>query len=114
MTVVVALWMEAGIRGDTAQVTDALGEHAVTYDKLRLVTYTFIVALVALALVNAVLVAWTTSLDNARASALFRAMGATPRQVTAGLTLASVLPALVAVAAGIPATLALAHLLRRS
>jgi putative ABC transport system permease protein len=101
--VVVALWMEAGIAGDTAQVSDTLGEHAVTYDKLRVVTYTFIAALIALALVNAILVSWTTALDNARASALFRAMGATPRQVTTGLTLASVLPALVAVAAGIPA-----------
>ncbi len=101
--VVVALWMEAGIAGDTAQVSDTLGEHAITYDKLRVVTYTFIAALIALALVNAILVSWTTALDNARASALFRAMGATPRQVTTGLTLASVLPALVAVAAGIPA-----------
>ena len=101
--VVVALWMEAGIRGDTAQVAEALGEHAITYDKLRLVTYTFIAALVALALVNAILVAWTTALDNARSSSLFRALGATPRQVSAGLTLAGVLPALAAVAAGVPA-----------
>jgi putative ABC transport system permease protein len=100
--VVVALWMEAGISGDTAQVSEALGEHAITYDKLRFVTYTFIAALLALALVNAVLVAWTTALDNARASSLFRALGATPRQVASGLTLASVLPALVAVVIGIP------------
>lgn len=57
----------------------------------------------ALALVNAVLVAWTTALDNARTAALVRALGATPRQVTAGLTLASVLPALGAVGLGIPA-----------
>ena len=99
---VVALWMEAGISGDTAQVSEALGEHAITYDKLRFVTYTFIAALLALALVNAVLVAWTTALDNARASSLFRALGATPRQVASGLTLASVLPALVAVVIGIP------------
>ncbi|HZN71777.1 MAG TPA: FtsX-like permease family protein [Micromonosporaceae bacterium] len=101
--VVVALWMEAGIRGDVAQVTDALGEHAVTYDKLRLVTYAFIAALVALALVNAVLVAWTTALDNARNSALARALGASPRQVTTGLTVASLLPALGALTIGIPA-----------
>jgi putative ABC transport system permease protein len=101
--VVVALWMEAGIRGDPAQIAQTLGEHAVTYDKLRLVTYAFIAALVALALVNAVLVAWTTALDNARTAALVRALGATPRQVTAGLTLASVLPALGAVGLGIPA-----------
>jgi putative ABC transport system permease protein len=101
--VVVALWMEAGIRGDTAQVAEALGQHAVTYDKLRLVIYSFIAALVVLALVNAILVAWTTALDNARTSALARALGATPGQVTAGLTVASVLPAVAALAAGIPA-----------
>jgi putative ABC transport system permease protein len=101
--VVVALWMEAGIRGDTARVAEALDEHAITYDKLRLVTYTFIAALVALALVNAVLVAWTTALDNARNSALARALGATPGQVTTGLTVASLLPALAAVSLGIPA-----------
>jgi putative ABC transport system permease protein len=100
--VVVALWMDAGIRGDIAQVSDTLGEHAVTYDKLRLVTYAFIAALVVLALVNAVLVAWSNALDNARNSALARALGATPRQVAAGLTVSSMLPAVVAVAAGIP------------
>jgi putative ABC transport system permease protein len=100
--VVVALWMDAGIRGDTAQVSDTLGEHAVTYDKLRLVTYTFIAALVALALINAVLVAWSNALDNARNSALARALGATPRQVAAGLTVSSLLPAIMAVALGIP------------
>jgi putative ABC transport system permease protein len=101
--VVVALWMEAGIRADTAHVADALGEHSVTYDKLRLVTYAFIAALVALALVNAILVSWSTALDNSRSSALARALGATPRQVSAGLTAAGVLPALAAVAVGIPA-----------
>jgi putative ABC transport system permease protein len=100
--VVVALWMEAGIRADTARVADILGEHAITYDKLRLVAYTFIAALVALALVNAVLVAWTNALDNARTSALARALGATGRQVTGALTVAGVLPALAAVAVGIP------------
>lgn len=63
--VVVALWMEAGIAGDPAQVSEALGEDAIAYDKLRLVTYAFIAGLVVLALVNAVLVAWTTALDNA-------------------------------------------------
>ena len=95
--------MEAGIRADTARVADILGEHAITYDKLRLVAYTFIVALVALALVNAVLVAWTNALDNARTSALARALGATGRQVTGALTVAGVLPAVGAVATGIPA-----------
>ena len=93
--VVVALWMRAGIAGDA-------GTGALAYDKLRLVTYLFIGALVALALVNAVLVAGTTAQDNATNAALVRALGATPRQVAAGLTIAGVLPALAAVAAGVP------------
>jgi len=93
---VVALWMEAGISGDT-------GDTAFIYHKLRVVTYTFVAALVVLALVNAVLIAWTTALDNARNSALARALGATPRQVTIGLAFASLLPALLAVGIGIPA-----------
>ncbi len=101
--VVVALWMQAGIDGDTTQVAAALGRHAVTYDKLRLVTYAFIGALVVLAAVNAVLVAWATALDNARTAALARALGATPGQVTLGLTLAGVLPAAGAVLVGVPA-----------
>lgn len=101
--IVVALWMEDGISGDTAQVAEALGEHAVTYDKLRLVTYTFIAALVGLALVNAIIVASTNAVDSSRSSALARVLGATPRQVAAGLTVASLLPAAAAVAAGIPA-----------
>jgi putative ABC transport system permease protein len=101
--VVVALWMQAGISGDPAQIADTLGEHAITYDKLRLVTYTFIGALIMLALVNAVLVAWTTALDNARTAALVRTLGATPWQVTVGLTVAGTLPALGAVMVGIPA-----------
>jgi ABC-type lipoprotein release transport system permease subunit len=98
----VALWMEAGIGGDTAHVAETLGEHAITYDKLRLVTYAFIAGLVLLALVNAVLVSWTSALDNARNTALFQTMGTTPAQVTAGLTVASLLPACLAVALGIP------------
>jgi putative ABC transport system permease protein len=100
--VVVALWMEAGIAGDPSQVAERLGEHAITYDKLRLVTYAFIAGLVLLALVNAVLVAWATALDNARSTTLFRVMGTTPRQATTGLAVASLLPAAAAVAAGIP------------
>ncbi|MFC5746392.1 FtsX-like permease family protein [Actinomadura rugatobispora] len=59
-------------------------------------------AMVALAAVNAVLTAWTTSLDNLRAAALTRALGATPRQVTAGLAAAQLVPAAVAAVGGVP------------
>ncbi|HEX6686609.1 MAG TPA: FtsX-like permease family protein [Candidatus Limnocylindrales bacterium] len=101
--IVAALWMEAGISTDRSQVAEALGEHSIIYDKLRLVTYSFAAVLVTLALINAILVAWTNALDNARNSALARALGATPGQVTGGLVAAGLLPALAAVALGIPA-----------
>lgn len=65
------------------------------------------VALVALAAVNAVLIAWATVLDARHASALARALGATPQQVSAGLSAAQVLPALVGALLGIPGGFAL-------
>jgi putative ABC transport system permease protein len=65
------------------------------------------VTLVALAAVNAVFVTWATALDAKHASALARALGATPRQVSTGLSVAQVLPALVGAALGIAGGLAL-------
>ena len=65
------------------------------------------VTLVALAAVNAILVTWATALDARHSLALARALGATPRQVTVGLSLAQVLPALAGALVGIPGGLAL-------
>ena len=58
------------------------------------------VALVALAAVNAVFVTWATALDSRHTSALARALGATPQQVSIGLAAAQMLPALVGAASG--------------
>ena len=60
------------------------------------------VALVMLAAVNAILITWATVLDARHTSALARALGATPQQVSAGLSAAQVLPALVGALLGIP------------
>lgn len=60
------------------------------------------VTMLLLAAVNAVLTAWATSLDTLRTSALARALGATPRQVTGGLVAAHLIPAGVAAVAGVP------------
>jgi len=60
------------------------------------------VALVVLTAVNAILIAWATVLDARHASALARALGSTPQQVSAGLSAAQVLPALVGALLGIP------------
>jgi putative ABC transport system permease protein len=46
-------------------------------------------------------------LDNRHSSAIARALGATPRQVSTGLSVAQVLPALGGAVLGIPAGLAL-------
>ena len=65
------------------------------------------VTLVALAAVNAVFVTWATALDSRHTTAIARALGATPQQVSIGLSAAQMLPALVGAALGIAGGLAL-------
>ena len=65
------------------------------------------VMLGALAAVNAIFVTWATALDAKHSSALARALGATPQQVSTGLSAAQVLPTLAGAALGVPAGLAL-------
>jgi putative ABC transport system permease protein len=60
------------------------------------------VVLLTLAAVNAIFTAWVTALDARHPSALARAFGATPEQLTAGLSLAQVLPALLGAIVGVP------------
>jgi ABC-type lipoprotein release transport system permease subunit len=57
--------------------------------------------LVFLAAVNTIVITWATVLDNRHASALARALGATPREVTAALAAAQVLPALLGALLGV-------------
>ncbi|MGH8833989.1 MAG: FtsX-like permease family protein [Actinomycetes bacterium] len=65
------------------------------------------VMLAALAAVNAIVVTWVTALDARHSSALARALGATPQQVSTGLSTAQVLPTLAGAILGIPGGLAL-------
>lgn len=65
------------------------------------------VMLVALAAVNAVFVTLATVRDSRHASAVARALGVTPRQLTWGLSAAQALPALAGALAGIPGGFAL-------
>jgi len=60
------------------------------------------VALVALAVLNAIVTAWSTVLETRRSSALTRALGASPGQLSAGLVTAQLLPALPGAVIGIP------------
>jgi putative ABC transport system permease protein len=59
------------------------------------------VMLVALAVVNAIFITWATVQDSRHTSAVTRALGATPRQLTAGISAAQVLPALIGGLAGV-------------
>ncbi|HEY5050042.1 MAG TPA: FtsX-like permease family protein, partial [Acidothermaceae bacterium] len=71
------------------------------------VTTILSVMLIALAAVNAIFIAWTTALDARHSAALAQALGATPAQITNGLTIAQLLPALVGALLGIPGGIAI-------
>jgi ABC-type lipoprotein release transport system permease subunit len=60
------------------------------------------VMLVVLAAVNAVFIAWTTVLEARHPAALARALGATPEQITTGLSASQLPPALLGALLGIP------------
>jgi ABC-type lipoprotein release transport system permease subunit len=83
------------------------GSNAARADRLNQVLLVITITLVALAAVNAIFITWATALDAKRSSALARALGATPQQVSAGLSAAQVLPALAGAILGIPGGLAL-------
>jgi len=65
------------------------------------------VILFSLSALNAVFITWATVLDNRHSSALARALGASPGEVSAALSAAQVLPALAGALLGIPGSLAL-------
>src|SRR5215217_3387850 len=86
--------------GAHADIAD--GSNSARAEQLNRVLLAITITLVVLAAVNAIFVAWATALDARRASALARALGATPQQVSAGLSAAQVLPALAGAILGIP------------
>jgi len=59
------------------------------------------VILLSRAAVNAIVTTWATVLDNRHSSALARALGATPREVSAAMAARQVLPALVGAILGV-------------
>lgn len=77
---------------------------------LRHVLGVWTVILLSLAAVNAIVITWATVIDNRHASALARALGATPQELTVALATAQVLPALAgAVLGAFPGGFALFH-----
>jgi putative ABC transport system permease protein len=90
-----------------AQVAGSSGTDQFEFDRANQVLLVITIMLVALAAVNAIFITWATALDARHSSALARALGATPRDVSVGLSAAQVLPALAGAVLGIPAGLGL-------
>ncbi len=86
-------------------VSTGLTNPVVTRDEQMLVVLT--VALVALAVLNAITTAWATVLDTVGAAALARALGATRSQLTAAIAVAQLLPAIPGAILGVPLGLGL-------
>lgn len=72
------------------------------------------VMLVVLAVINALLITWATVLDGQKASALARALGATPGQVSAGFVAAQLLSVLPGSLLGVPLGIALLQVVAKS
>jgi putative ABC transport system permease protein len=72
------------------------------YNRDEQVLLVLTIILLTLAALNAVVTAWTTMLEVRHPAALARALGATPRNVAAGLTAAQLLPAVPGTLFGIP------------
>lgn len=105
MGLVAALAAHADLEAD--RVTESAVLDGSRADRLNQVLLVITIALVALAAVNAVFITWATALDARHSSALTRALGATPYQVSAGLSAAQALPTIIGGVLGIPAGIAL-------
>jgi putative ABC transport system permease protein len=98
LVAVLAFHTTAHLRG--GGLAGGLGNPVADRDEQMLTILT--VVLVTLAVLNAICAAWATVLDARQASALARALGASPGQVIAGIAAAQVLPAVPGVLLGIP------------
>jgi putative ABC transport system permease protein len=98
--VVAVLTFHSTVHLHSAGLAGGLGNPVVDRDEQMLTVVT--VVLVALAILNAICAAWATVLDARHSSALARALGATPGQVSAGIAAAQALPAVPGVLLGIP------------
>ena len=104
VTGIVAALAVKALQAHDAQLVGGTDPETVRENQVLLV---ITISLVALAALNAIFVTWATAIDAKHSSALSRALGATPQQVSTGLSAAQVLPAFIGALLGIPAGLAL-------
>jgi ABC-type lipoprotein release transport system permease subunit len=103
--IVAVLTFHATVGHDLGPGGGQVGNPVASRDTQMLAVIT--VVWVALAVLNAVCAAWATVQDSRRSAALARALGASPRQVSAGVAWAQVLPAVPGALLGIPLGLGL-------
>jgi ABC-type antimicrobial peptide transport system permease subunit len=92
----------AQARLNAQQLNGSAGLDNPETDRVEQVMLGITVMLVVLAAINAIFITWATVLDARRSSAVARALGVTPQQVTVGLSAAQVLPAPAGAVLGIP------------
>ena len=90
----------AAVLGVSRASAVKLGDPVVSRDEQMLTVIT--VMLVTLAALTAIFMAWATTLDSRRATALLRALGTRPQQVAGGIAVAQVLAALPGAFLGVP------------
>ena len=98
--IVAVLAFHATAGQEITPAASGLSDPVLARDEQMLLVLT--VVLITLTVLNAVCTAWTTVIDTRAASALARALGATPRQVSAGIAAAQVIPAVPGALLGIP------------
>jgi putative ABC transport system permease protein len=98
--IVAVLAFHTSVHLHSAGLAGGLGNPVASRDEQILTILT--VVLVALAVLNAICAAWATVVEARHASALARALGASPGQITAGIAAAQVLPAVPGALVGIP------------
>ncbi|PZG21383.1 FtsX-like permease family protein [Nonomuraea aridisoli] len=90
--------------GDSSALPNLRGEQ----DRLLMLTVTSL--LIALAVVNTITLTWTIAMEARANMAIARTLGATPGQVSAGLSTAQLLPSLPGAVLGVPLGLGLLSL----
>ena len=105
---VVAVLIERSRLGGTSGLANP------QHQRITQVLWVITIMLIVLAAINAVLITWATVVDGRHASALARALGATPQQVSAALTATQFLSVLPGSILGVPLGIALVQTVGKS
>ena len=108
--VVAALSVQRQLQTHQDHTTAGFLSSSAIYQSANHVLIVLSIALIVLAGISATFTAWATVIDTQVATALARALGATPRQISMGTTAAQLIPGFVAACLGIPAGLLLYQL----